>query len=227
MILTSTEAHLFDQYFTLPVQFHSRESGTDNTAGDELSRNGGGGGGGRGRNGKRKRDDEDRKVRNKAQFDQFKLRANENYKIFTGQDNARTRPNFNSKCKMCNKWNIHGYCISPIARTRTAMYLIPNTPMNRRLPLEIGWQFAIKLHPRPLATEGSGRGLAMPGHPLLQSLQILPLSANHKGSLIPSFQVTQAKEDEVDCSANCQQGAKVSSTRTKRAAALRQGGLLS
>jgi hypothetical protein len=122
--------------FTLPAQFNSKEPGTDNTAGDDLSPNGGGGG--RGRNGKRKRDDEDRRVRNEAQFEQFKLQANENYKIFTGRDNAIRLAPISTTSARCPTSGIFMGTASPIARTKTVTYLILNTLINRRLPLEAG-----------------------------------------------------------------------------------------
>jgi hypothetical protein len=49
-------------------------------------------------------------VRNENQFDQFKLKENENYRnTFTGREKASKRPLFDKK-QICPKWNIQGFC---------------------------------------------------------------------------------------------------------------------
>ena len=100
---------------SLPAQFKALKSTSQDETADQLSGGGGNGGGGGNRNGKRKRDGEDKRVKNDNQFEAFKLKENEDYKIFTGRDNVKSRPKFNNKSRMCNKWNIKGRCFSNCA----------------------------------------------------------------------------------------------------------------
>ena len=48
---------------------------------------------------------------NENPFEAFKLLKNENYRIFTGKQKAKGRPQYKST-KMCPKWNIKGKCFA-------------------------------------------------------------------------------------------------------------------
>jgi hypothetical protein len=63
--------------------------------------------------------------------------------------------------------------VSKIVKTHKVTYLIPNTQLTTRPPLETGWPNAAAVLLQQI-TEGSGRDLAMLGHHLLQNHPTLP-----------------------------------------------------